>query len=149
MAAIPSIPTGARVVFSVNGQVWAYARSVAISESVDFSPIEILNSIRVSQFVPTAYRVTLTAESVRLIGTTIKSLGYFAQTAQSASTQLINILNTADLVATIEDSASGAILATINGVKIASHSWSVDARGSIAESVEFVAVSITDETEAA
>jgi hypothetical protein len=147
--AISSIPTGARCVFSINGKVLAYARSVAVSESIDYQPVECLNDLRIREFCPTAYRVTLSCEVVRLIGTTLKSMGFFAATAQAASTQLINILNTGDLVATIEDSVTGTVLATINGVKIASHSWSVDARGMVMESVEFVATTLSEESDAA
>lgn len=147
--AISSIPTGARCVFSINGKVVAYARSVAISEAIDYNPIETLNDIRVREFCPVSYRVTLSCEVVRLIGTTLKSMGFFAATAQAASTQLVNILNTGDLVATVEDSVTGTVLATVNGVKIASHSWSVDARGMIMESVEFVAISLSEESDAA
>lgn len=145
--ALPDVPTGARCVFKLNGQTLMYARSVAISEQVDYQPINVLNDIRVAQFVPTAYRVTLTASMIRLVGTTLKSLGFFAKTAQDATTQIIGILNIGELVAELQDSVTGKTFATVNGVKIASHSFSVDAQGIIAEDVEFVAISTVDESE--
>lgn len=146
--AISSIPTGARMVLSFNGQPVAYARSVAISEQIDYAPIEILGSIRVKEFVPQAYRITISCSTVRIIGTTLKSQGFFGKTAQNASQQLLNILNTGDLVATLEDSVSGAVIATVQGVKIAGHSFSLDSRGLIMEDVEMVGVSVSDESEA-
>ncbi|MGI4850846.1 MAG: hypothetical protein ACRYGR_02785 [Janthinobacterium lividum] len=147
--ALPDVPTGARCVFKINGQTLMYARSVAISEQIDYQPVNVLNDVRVAQFVPTAYRVTLTASTIRLVGTTLKSLGFFAKTGQDSTTQLLSILNIGELVAELQDSVSGKTLATVNGVKIASHNFSVDSQGMISEDVEFVAVSVSDESETA
>jgi hypothetical protein len=147
--ATPAIPTGARCTFSLNGQVIAYARSVAISEQIDYQPIEVLDLLRVKEFIPTAYRVTLTASMFRIVGQTLKSMNFFPKTGQNGTQQLINVLNVGDLVATLEDSVSGAVLATVQGVKIASHSFSIDSRGIVSEDVDFVCTSVTSEDEAA
>ena len=147
MAEKGRIFTGARARFSINGAKVGYARNVNVSEEIRYDPAEVLDNIEVSEFVPIGYTVRLRASQFRIVGETIKSQGYFPATGGSSEEHLENILTNGDLTATVEDSRTGKILATVEQVKVVSHNWTVDARGVVGEDVEFVAVRVKDESE--
>jgi hypothetical protein len=139
--------TGARARFSIDGRKVGYARNVAVTEEIQYDPVEILDNIQVEEFVPIAYRVTFTAGQFRIIGETIKSLGFFPSLGANTEEHLENILISGDLVATIEDTATGKLFATLEQVKVASHNWTIDARGVVGEDLTFVSVRVKDESE--
>ena len=139
--------TGARARFSINGVKVGYARNVNVSESIEQFPIEVLDNIEVEEHVPVAYRVTFTAGMFRIIGETLKSQGWLAKNGQNTSEHLENILVSGTMTATIEDTKTGAIFATIEQVKIQDHNWSLDSRGVVGEDVTFVAIRVRDESE--
>lgn len=147
MAQKGMIFTGARARFSINGVKVGYARNVNVSEEVTYEPIEVLDNIEVSEFAPIAYRVTFTASMFRIIGETLKSLGWFPTNGANPGEHLENILVTGDLTATIEDSKTGKSFATLEQVKIQSHNWTIDARGVVGEDVTFNAIRVKDESE--
>jgi hypothetical protein len=139
--------TGARARFSINGVKVGYARNVAVTEEIQYDPVEILDNIEVEEYVPVAYRVTFTASQFRIIGETVKSLGYFPNVGSNTEEHLENILVSGDLTATVEDTNTGKIFATLEQVKVASHNWTIDARGVVGEDLTFVAIRIKDESE--
>lgn len=139
--------TGARARFSIDGRKVGYARNVAVTEEIQYDPVEILDNIEVEEFVPVAYRVTFTAGQFRIIGETVKSLGFFPNVGANTEEHLENILISGDLTATIEDTATGSIFATLEQVKVASHNWTIDARGIVGEDLTFVAIRVKDESE--
>ena len=141
------ILTGARARFSIGGTKVGYARNVNISEEIRYDPVEILDLIEVAEFVPIGYTIRLRASQFRIVGETIKSLGYFPSVGANAEEHLSNILTNGDLVATIEDSKTGKIIATIEQVKVACHNYTIDARGVVGEDVEFVGIRVKDESE--
>lgn len=139
--------TGARARFSINGIKVGYARNVAVSEEIQYDPVETLDNIEVEEYVPVAYRVTFTASQFRIIGETVKSLGFFPNVGGTTEEHLENILVSGDLTATVEDTRTGQIFATLEQVKISSHNWTIDARGVVGEDLTFVAVRVKDESE--
>lgn len=139
--------TGARARFSINGVKVGYARNVAVTEEIQYDPVEILDNIEVEEYVPVAYRVTFTASQFRIIGETVKSLGYFPNVGQNVEEHLENILISGDLTATVEDTKTGKLFATLEQVKVASHNWTIDARGVVGEDLTFVAIRVKDESE--
>jgi hypothetical protein len=139
--------TGARARFSINGVKVGYARNVAVTEEIQYDPVEVLDNIEVEEYVPVAYRVTFTASQFRIIGETVKSLGYFPNVGTNTNEHLENILVSGDLTATIEDTKTGKLFATVEQVKVASHNWTIDARGVVGEDMTFVAVRVKDESE--
>lgn len=147
MAEKGNLFTGARARFSLNGVKVGFARNVTVREEVQLDPVEVLDNIEVEEYVPVAYRVTFSASIFRIIGETLKSRNWFPNTGQNTQEHLTNILNTGDLTATIEDTRSGNIFATLEQVRIQSHNWTIDARGIVGEDVEFVAIRLKDESE--
>ena len=139
--------TGARARFSLNGIKVGFARNVTVREEVQLDPAEVLDNIEVEEYVPVAYRVTFSASFFRIIGTTIKSQGFFPSTGGTTEEHLTNILNSGDLTATVEDTRTASLFATLEQVKIQSHNWTIDARGIVGEDVEFVAIRLRDESE--
>jgi hypothetical protein len=139
--------TGARARFSIEGVKVGYARNVAVSEAITYEPVAVLDNIEVEEYVPTGYEVTFTASQFRIIGETLKSLGWFPKIGANTEEHLENILISGDLVATIEDTKTGNLFAVLEQVKVQSHNWTVDARGVVGEDVTFVAVRVKDESE--
>jgi len=147
MAQKGMIFTGARARFSINGVKVGYARNVNVSEEVGYEPVEVLDNIEVTEFAPISYRVTFTASMFRIIGETLKSLGWFPANGANPAEHLENILVTGDLTATIEDSKTGKTFATLEQVKVQTHNWTVDARGIVGEDVTFNCIRCRDESE--
>ena len=139
--------TGARARFSIQGVKVGYARNVAVSEEIQYDPVEILDNIEVEEFVPVAYRVTFTASQFRIIGESLKSLNLFPKRGPNTEAHLENILISGDLTATIEDINTLTVISTLEQVKVASHNWTVDSRGVVGEDITFVATRVLDESE--
>jgi hypothetical protein len=139
--------TGARARFSINGIRVGYARNVAVTEEIQYDPVEVLDNIEVEEYVPVAYRVTFTASQFRIIGETLKSQGFFPPNGANKDEHLENILVSGDLNATVEDTRTGRIFSTLEQVKVASHNWTIDARGVVGEDMTFVATRVKDESE--
>jgi hypothetical protein len=141
--------TGARARFSVEGKVIGYARNVSGGESIEYVPVEVLDNIEVEEHVPVAYRVSLSASVLRIVGETFKSNGLFPSNGQNSADHLLNILNTGELNAQLEDTKTGKIIGQFTQVKIASYNFTVDAKGLVGNDVDFVAIRLQDESEVA
>jgi hypothetical protein len=139
--------TGARARLSVEGKTIGYASNVNGSESIEYFPVEVIDNIEVEEHVPIAYRVTFTASMFRIVGSTLKSNGLFPDNGTSTEEHLTNILVSGELSAQLQDTVSKKIIAQFNQVKVASHNFSVNARGVVGEDVEFVAIRMMDESE--
>lgn len=139
--------TGARARFSINGVRVGYARNVSITEELEYFPVEVIGNLETEEHVPIAYRVRFTASMFRIIGETLKTLGFFPEVGGNTDEHLTNVLTSGDMVATIEDTKTGKIFATVEQVKVASHSFTVNARGVVGEDLEFVAIRLLDESE--
>jgi len=144
--------TGARARFILNGKVVGYARNVAVTEEIQYDPVEVLDNIEVEEYVPVAYRVRFTASMFRIIAAdgsgSMKAQGWFPATGGNTGEHLENILVSGDMWAQIEDTKTGETFAMLEQVKVASHNWTIDARGIVGEDMEFVAVRMKDESEA-
>lgn len=140
------ILTGARARFSLEGIQIGYARNVAVTEEIEYQPVEVCGNIEVEENVPVAYRVRFSASMFRIVGETLKKNGFFPPTGQDTNEHLENILVSKDMVATIEDIKTGETISTVEQVRVASHNWTIDARGVVGEDMEFVAIRAKDET---
>lgn len=139
--------TGARARFLINGVKIGFATNVSGSEEIQYDPIEVLDNIQVQEYVPIGYTCSLSASRVRIIGKTLKSQGFFPSLGTNAEEHLENVLNSGDLVCQIEDNATGQIFANYEQVRVASHNWTITARGIVANDMTFVAIRQRDESE--
>lgn len=144
--------TGARARFTVGSKVLGYATGCSGSEEIQYEPVNILDNIRVQEYVPVGYVTSLSASHVRLINRGLRSAAageIFPKVGGDTDEHLRNILDAAqDMNAIIEDSRTGAIFMLLQEVKTARHSWRIDARGIVGEDVDFVAIVMKDEEEA-
>lgn len=99
--------------------------------------------------MPVAYRVTFTASLVRIVGETVSSLGWWPKKGTSPQAHLQNILLQGELSAVIEDSKTGQMIMALEQVRLASHNYTVNARGIVGQDCTFVAVVMRDESESA
>ena len=139
--------TGARARFSINGVKVGYARNVAIGERIEYEEARVLDNIEVEEHAPVAYDVTFSTGHFRIVGETVKSLGWFPSVGANTQEHLENILTQGVLTATLEDNKTGKILATVEQVRVSGRNYTVDARGLVGEDVEFVAIRVKDESE--
>lgn len=131
--------SGARSRFKIDGSVVGFASGVSGSESVDLEPVDVLDLLEVREYVPVAYRATLSAQLFRLIGKSLKQQGVFPTEE--------NILTSGDLTCTIEDKLTGETMAQFEGCKAQEHSFDITARGIVSENVTFVTIRLRDEFE--
>jgi hypothetical protein len=142
--------TGARARFSVDGKPIGFATNCSGSEEIQYEAVNVLDHIQTVEFVPIGYTVSFQASRVRLIGDPLRgpAKDMFPKLGANSQEFLQNILNLADMVAQIEDSITGQIFMNLEQVKIASHNWTIGARGVVGEDINFVAVRMRDEAEA-
>jgi len=124
--------SGARARFKIDGSIVGFAAGVSGSESVDFEPVDVLDLLEVREFVPVAYRATLSAQIFRVIGKSLKALGIMPKED--------NILTSGDLTCTIEDKLTGETMAQFEACKAQEHAFDVTARGIVSENVTFVTI---------
>lgn len=129
--------SGARARFKVDGNIVGYAAGVSGSEAIDYEPVDVLDLLEVREFVPVAYRATLSAQVFRVIGKSLKALGIFPKED--------NILTSGDLTCTVEDKLTGNTMAQFEACKCSEHAFDITARGIVSENVTFVTIRLKDE----
>jgi hypothetical protein len=142
MANRGKVLTGARARLLIDGVKVALATNVSYSEEIAHDPVEVLDQYEVAEHVPTAYRVTFSAQMVRIITNTIKN-----RDGKVIFPSLEDILTAGELTATVEDRGTGSVLANIERVKAVRYTNNVGARGMVLTDVEFVAIRIRNESE--
>ena len=145
-----NVLTGARARFSLNGKQVGYATGVTVREMIQYEPIKTLDNIQTVEHAPTDYEVSMTAELVRIIGSTIKSEGWFPQQGTSPEDHLSNILASGELTATIEADANigePQIIMNVEGVRITERNLQIQARGVVGTNVSMVAIRARDESD--
>jgi hypothetical protein len=143
-----NVVTGARAKFSIDGVKVGYATGVTVREMITYEPVKVLDSIQVQEHVATDYEVSMTADFVRIVGSTIKSSGWFPKQGTTPEDHLTNILASGDLTASIEDVANGGlVIMNIEGVRISERNMNVVARGVVGSNVSMVAIRCKDESD--
>jgi len=147
MAGTGKVLTGCRARFSLNGVKVGYATGVSYRETITWEPIKVLDTIQVSEHVPTDYDVSMTADMVRLVGEDIKAAGWFANQGATPEAHLTNLLNLGALTATIEDSKTAQIVANVEGVRISENGTQISARGVVGTNVSMVGIRVRSEAD--
>lgn len=138
--------SGARAVFTIDGNPAAYAGGVNGGEDIQYEPVEVIGVLRVKEWVPVAYRTNLSANMFRTVGDpqqghgSLKSLGFFPT---ENNILLLEAYNSVLLI----DPVAEVVLAQVEGVKTASYNFSVSARGVVGQDVSFVCLGMQDELE--
>jgi hypothetical protein len=142
-----NVLTGARARFSINGVKVGYATGVTVREAITYEPIKVMDSIQVVEHVPTDYDVSMTADLVRIVGETIKSLSWFPMQGATPEEHLTNILASGELKATLEDNETAQIIMNVEGVRISERNMSISARGVVGTNVSMIATRARDESD--
>jgi hypothetical protein len=119
-----------------------YATGVSYGEEIEHAPVEVLDQFDVAENVPIAYRVTFSAEWVRVIKNPIKN-----RDGVTIMPRLEDILDAEEMTALIEDPKTDTPLASVERVKCTGYRTQVQTRGIVMQQVEFVAIRIRDESE--
>ena len=141
------ILTGARCRFAVKGITIGYATNVTVREAINYQPAEVLDNIETEEHVPVGYEVSMTAGFLRIISSTLKTVGLFPKNGGDSNTHLLNILNQGAVEATITDRVTDQPWATAEQVKISERNTRVESRGLVGEDVTLVAIRLRDESE--
>lgn len=143
--------TGARAMMYLNltnppiGMVpVGWAAGVGGEEVVDFDPISVIGMLEIKEHAPVAYRVGLTAQAFRLVGSPLKDFG---PNHVPVFPKEKDILTTDTMDAVIIDSLTNKVTSVTQGVKASGHTWDITARGVVAENISFVAIRTKDESE--
>lgn len=139
--------TGARAKFSLAGIKVAYATGVSLREIINYEAVEVLDNVQAVEHVPVGYTVSMSAEFFRVVNVTPKSEGWFPSQGKSPAEHLLNMLNQGELVATIEDSKTGKVVAHVEGVKISERNLQISARSLVGSNVTMVAKRARDESD--
>ena len=160
--------TGSRAVFKMSTEGGAdakigYAFGVDLDEEIMHEEVQTLDALAVTEHVPVAYRVNMSAEVFRTIPTGGKdSVGGDGVSKQAGSASGmkeaglmakigngdINALTQSVLVAKLYDAgSSNAQLGEVSGVRVVSNRFSVRARQIVADNVRFVARRFRDYSE--
>lgn len=131
--------SGARAIFLINAAPVAFAGGVSGEETIDYEPVDVLNLLEVREYVPVAYRTSLSAQVFRVVGDSLKKLGILPRQEE--------IITSGDLEAAIQDKVTGSTISLFQGVRCSGHTWDVTARGIVMENVNFVAIRVLDESE--
>lgn len=141
------IMTGARMVFSLKGKPVGYATGAQVGESIRYESTRVLGRLRVAEHVALTYDATLTVSHFRIIGETVKSLGFFPASGNNDEEHLLNVLTSGDLSATLTDVKTKKVTMVAENVRVQDRNYRVDAGGIVGEDLTMVVTVIKDEFE--
>jgi hypothetical protein len=148
MAERNRIFTGARARFMVEGKKVGWATGVNVDEAIEYQPARVLDNIEVEEHVPVAYDVSLSFETLTIVGQTLKSLGLFPKGGQAGpSSRLRNILTMGELSVGIEDNQTEQVQLLVTGVKIARQGIQIQAGNISGTNVTAVGKAVRDASE--
>jgi hypothetical protein len=159
--------SGSRAIFRVQNKVVAYAAGVDVNEEFSYEPVDVLDNIATSEYVPVGYRVSFTCQIFRTVANTV-STGPISTTGPNAPTEgqlgsLKNpsigilprnsgtpseILTNGYLSASITDRLTNTTLYRLQECKATSNSFSTTARGIVSQQIGFNAIRLLEEADA-
>jgi len=141
--------SGARAQFFIDDRPVGYCAGVSGEEAIDYEPVSTLGFLEVREHIPVSYRASLSAAFFRLIDSPLKKYGgKFGQAGNLKIFPILDdILTSGVLKAAIQERLGGKILAQFTGVRAASKTFDVGARGVVSENCSFVAIRQLDESE--
>jgi len=137
--------------FIFNGETVGFANGVSGSEEIQYEPVEILDHLKVIEFVPVGYRATLNAQMFRTVSQgasdDVNAPGSIKQ--QQILPKFDDIFRIQGVDAVLQDDPriSGKALHQFQGVKTSSYNFNVTPRGIVGQNVGFVTIGALDESE--
>lgn len=132
--------TGAKLELRIANKKVAFANNVQYSKTIEVEPVRGIDSMIVDEHSETVINVSFSASMFRVFRESVVSLGIMPK--------LSAILQQSELTCNIINKhASGGeqTLVKVSGVKCIGISGSVDSRGALVETLNFVGKEMTDE----
>ena len=145
---VGNVISGARARLFVDGQAVGYATGVDCSREIQFEPIRVLDNIEVSEFVPIGYECSASCRRVRVVPGSLSGpdLTIWPQVSRTPEAHLQNILDmSGGFDIQVDDRVASQTVALLLGAVPQRSAWSLDARGIIGESIDFLAIKLADE----
>jgi hypothetical protein len=141
--------SGARAIFKFNDSIVGFASGISGSEEITYEPVDTLDHLEVREHVPTAYRVTFSAQIFRTIATgpSTDDVGPGSLKEQNIFPKFADILRLQGVDALLQDEVTKKVIHLLQQVKTSSYNFSVTARGITGQNVNFVAIRALDESE--
>ena len=117
---------GARAYITIDGEPIGYVSNLTGGEEYQMDPVEVLDSLVPAEFVPTAYRIRLSARTVMLTNVSYKDQKLF------------------DSVANVLSAPGGQPIISFNGVRGQATNFSIEKGQITMNDVTFVAISSAD-----
>jgi len=130
--------TGAKAIFRIGGTQIAYASNVSYNENIQLEPVNVLDEISVKEHAEVGYTVDMQCQTFRVQNASVKSLGIMPKFAA--------ILTNGEVTAEIIDRVTNTVLLLMEGVKLQARQTTVDARGLMTETWQFVGKKSSDES---
>tara|TARA_R110002110_G_scaffold92555_9_gene241483 strand:+ start:833 stop:1285 length:453 start_codon:yes stop_codon:yes gene_type:complete len=127
---------GARAYITIDGEPIGYVSNLTGGEEYQMDPVEVLDSLVPAEFVPTAYRIRLSARTVMLTNVSYKDQKLFDSVA--------NVLSAPGLTLIVVDNVSGQPIISFNGVRGQATNFSIEKGQITMNDVTFVAISSAD-----
>ena len=147
----PALPTGngsrvfsgARCLFSYNGEVVAWASGVSGTRQIQYDPVDVLDNLAPAEYVPVGYRVNFSAQIFRTIA--INGTQEGSLTRQNIFPSFSKILYIEGVDALITDEITKQILYKLKTCKAESENFSIQARAIVGQNVGFNAIQMLED----
>ena len=129
--------TGAKLEMTVGGTVVAYANNATFTLNHNHQPIEVFGKPQVDEYAELGTTVEFSASQFRIAKT--------GAVQQGLMPTLQSFLNQPSLQVVIKEAGQdGRTLVTVTNVKCTSRSMTVDARGVMTETLNFVGIELVE-----
>jgi len=134
--------SGARARLYFEGDVLAgWCTGVRGSENIALQRVDVLGELDSEEIEVVGRTVTMTADFVRIIGSSLQAQGFWPKGARD------EVINFPEMVAVIFDEVGGDRVYKLEGVKCESRNFTVDRQGLCTVNATFQAKRMYDETE--
>lgn len=127
---------GARARVAMRGEPVGYMTGVNYRENFNMQPVEALDDLAVVEHEAVSYEVTLSAQRVKLVGSSLKERGLMPT--------LDNIATYEEFEVTVLDKITGEVIDTIEGVKMAGRNVDIRKGTITIAGLDFVARKVRD-----
>ena len=133
--------SGARARLYFEGTVLAgWCTSVRGSENIMLQRVDVLGDVDSQEIEPVSRSVTMSADFVRIIGTSLQAMGIWP------SGDTASVINFPEMSAVIFDEVGDNRLYKLEGLKCETRNFSVDRQGLMTVNATFQARKLFDET---
>ena len=136
-----NVLTGTRLRLQLEGRPFGYATGVSISDVIGYVPIAVLDQIEIVEHVPVSYDVSISASRLLILRASLQQLslrpGWNA--AEGSAEFLKKLITATELSGQVVDRVGDTVIARVEGIRVASQSFTIVPRGVVGQDVGMVA----------